>query len=87
MTRRAEALASRQCLPRSSVDRGLNMSDDKPVTDTDITKDWRATQGQSPLPSASEFLPRYRGLSPSAARSPGSSCSTGTRSTTEILRC
>ena len=52
------------------------MSDNKPAAEVDVTKDWQATQGQKSPPSAFAFSPRCRGSSPSAARSPGSSCST-----------
>ena len=55
------------------------MSDDKPTEDVDVTKEWRATHGQEFCRQAASHLRRdRRGSSPSAARSPGSSCSTGT---------
>ena len=53
----------------------LNMSDNEPGPEVDVTKDWRATQGQNSSASVFAFSPRSPGSSPSAARSPGSSCS------------
>src|SRR6476661_1011488 len=37
---------SASLVARRNVDGDLNMSDKRPASDTDVTKDWRATQGQ-----------------------------------------
>src|SRR5215212_1716144 len=48
-------------MDRAEVSRGdLNMSDDKPAGEVDVTKDWRATQGQE---SAAKRLRIYAALS------------------------
>ena len=61
MALREAGQASVRCPPRRSVEMGgLNMSDDKPTAEVDVTKEWRATHGQE---SAAKRLRIFAALS------------------------